>query len=70
MRIDTMLALISGIPLVASPALALTLTGTVAADFTHPDAVYLPDPQDVGLPASAPAGTVSGWDLEGVASPF
>jgi hypothetical protein len=67
MRIDTMVTLIAGLPLLASPALALTLTGNVAADFTHPDAVYLPDPQDVGLPGAAPAGTVSGWDLEGMA---
>ena len=48
---------------VAGPA----FTGDAAVDFTAPEAVFVPDPGgiDVGVPASAPGGTVSGWDMSG-----
>jgi hypothetical protein len=45
-------------------AFAITFTGDVAADFTSPDVQVVADGHnDVGLPANAPLGTISGWDL-------
>ena len=45
---------------------AVPLTGNAAQDFDRPETVFLPEAQDVGLPATAPSGTVSGWDISGV----
>ncbi len=46
-----------------------TFTGDAPADFTDADTIFIPDPDgvgSVGLPPTAPAGTISGWDLAGV----
>jgi hypothetical protein len=43
-----------------------TFTGNVTTDFTGPGILIIPDPGgvgDVGLPVTAPPGTISGWDM-------
>jgi hypothetical protein len=46
-------------------AFAVTFTGDVAADFAVAGSVTVLDSHDdVGLPSNAPAGTISGWDLD------
>lgn len=60
-----LVVLISVTAVLAAPI----FTGFAAADFIQPDTIAMIDPPgigDVGLPASAPAGTVSGWDIETV----
>ena len=45
-------------------AFAITFTGDVAADFTAAGVQVVADGiDDVGLPMSAPLGTISGWDF-------
>jgi hypothetical protein len=69
------LALVLGTTLGAAVALptpvagaTVTFTGNVTVDFnsTAPGILTIPDPGgvgDVGLPANAPNGTISGWDM-------
>jgi hypothetical protein len=42
---------------------ARAFTGDVVADFTQAEVVAHADGMDVGLPAQAPFGTVSGWEI-------
>jgi hypothetical protein len=54
-----------GILVCGPAAFALTFTGDVAADFAVAGVVVeLDGVGDVGLPANAPALTVSGWDMQ------
>ena len=48
---------------IAGGASALTFTGSVPADFTHPDVVANGDNYDVGVPGQAPPLTISGWEV-------
>ena len=63
------LVLVLGMALtLATPVGAATppFTGDVPTDFTGPGILTIPDPGgvgDVGLPFTAPGGTVSGWDM-------
>ena len=63
------LVLVLGMALtLATPVGAATVvfTGNVPVDFTGSGILTIPDPMgvgDVGLPANAPPGTVSGWDM-------
>jgi|GEM_PF-5444765 len=51
----------------AAPPSPPSLTGDASMDFAGYPGVYsIFDPQDVGLPANAPPGTISGWDLSRV----
>lgn len=51
----------------AAPPSPPTLTGDASADFAgYPKVYNIFDPQDVGLPPSAPSGTISGWDISRV----
>ena len=53
--------LLMPVPTLAQPP----LNGNVETDFTGPDVVIFSDGVgDVGLPAQAPLGTVSGWDMK------
>lgn len=47
-------------------ASAVEFSGNAGLDFAHPATVTLYDTQGVGIPANAPPGTVSGWDLRAV----
>lgn len=57
---------LGGITLFALETAALPLSGNVALDFSRPETVSMSEVQDVGLPATAPSGTVSGWDIAGI----
>jgi hypothetical protein len=53
---------VMSVPVVAAPP---TFTGNVENDFTAPGVLIIPDGLgDVGLPATAPEGTVTGWDMK------
>lgn len=62
--------LLSGALVALLPAMALaqpTFTGDVEADFVDEQTLVPSDDlDDVGLPAAAPMGTVSGWDIKDV----
>jgi len=61
------IALLSALVL-GPAALAMTFTGVVPTDFNGTGVVSLPDPLgDAAVPAMAPPGTVTGWDLSGAA---
>ena len=52
---------------IAATAATPTFTGDVEADFTGPGILTISDSSgDVGLPGSAPGGTVSGWDMKDI----
>lgn len=62
--------LLSGALVALLPAMAFAqpvFTGDVAADFVDDQTLVPTDSiNDVGLPAAAPGGTISGWDIEDV----
>ncbi|MBM4221289.1 MAG: T9SS type A sorting domain-containing protein [Gammaproteobacteria bacterium] len=55
-----------GLVTCGSSAFAITFTGDVPTDFLINSAILFDDPNDVGLPASAPPGVISGWELADV----
>ena len=77
-RLLTTVVLVMALTLTLIIALSMALQGAVSAapvfsgnvpmDFTAGDVVIMPDPGgiDVGVPLSAPLGTISGWDVRDV----